>query len=38
MRERAHRIGATLALRSQPGQGTEVTLELPPQTEQAQAA
>jgi two-component system nitrate/nitrite sensor histidine kinase NarX len=38
MRERAHRIDATLAVRSQPGQGTEVSLELPPQTEQAQAA
>jgi two-component system nitrate/nitrite sensor histidine kinase NarX len=35
MRERAHRIGATLAVRSQPGQGTEVTLELPPPTEHA---
>jgi two-component system nitrate/nitrite sensor histidine kinase NarX len=37
MRERAHRIGATLTVRSQPGQGTEVTLELPPQAEPAEA-
>jgi two-component system nitrate/nitrite sensor histidine kinase NarX len=38
MRERAHRIGGTLAVRSRPGEGTEVTLELPLQTEQAQPA
>jgi signal transduction histidine kinase len=38
MRERAHRIGATLAVHSLPGEGTEVTLQLPLLTEQAQAA
>jgi two-component system nitrate/nitrite sensor histidine kinase NarX len=37
MRERAHRIGGTLSVRSQPGTGTEVTLELPLQTERSQA-
>ena len=29
MRERAHRIGATVQVRSAPGQGTEVVLTLP---------
>jgi two-component system nitrate/nitrite sensor histidine kinase NarX len=29
MRERAQRIGATLDIRSQPGQGTEVALSVP---------
>jgi two-component system nitrate/nitrite sensor histidine kinase NarX len=38
MRERAHRIGATLAVHSLPGAGTEVALQLPLLTEQAQAA
>jgi two-component system nitrate/nitrite sensor histidine kinase NarX len=38
MRERAHRIGGMLAVRSRPGEGTEVTLELPVQSEQAQPA
>jgi two-component system nitrate/nitrite sensor histidine kinase NarX len=38
MRERAHRIGGTLAVRSRRGSGTEVTLELPPQADDAHAA
>jgi len=38
MRERAHRIGGKLSLRSRPGAGTEVTLELPRELEDAQAA
>jgi two-component system nitrate/nitrite sensor histidine kinase NarX len=36
MRERAHRVGGSLDIRSQPGQGTEVILSLP--VLQAQAA
>lgn len=35
MRERAHRIGGRLDIRSQPGGGTEITLSLPIAREQA---
>ncbi len=38
MRERAHRIGGCLSVRSRPGAGTEVALELPRARERAQAA
>jgi two-component system nitrate/nitrite sensor histidine kinase NarX len=38
MRERAHRIGGMLSVQSQPGSGTEVTLELPLAHERARAA
>ena len=38
MRERAHRIGGTLSVRSQLGAGTEVTLELPLEAERSEAA
>jgi two-component system nitrate/nitrite sensor histidine kinase NarX len=38
MRERAHRIGGSLSVRSQPGAGTEVALELPLARERAEAA
>jgi two-component system nitrate/nitrite sensor histidine kinase NarX len=38
MRERAHRTGGSLDVRSRPGEGTEVTLELPLSTDRAAAA
>jgi two-component system nitrate/nitrite sensor histidine kinase NarX len=38
MRERAHRIGGSLSVRSLPGAGTEVTLDLPLAQERAEAA
>ena len=38
MRERAHRIGGSLSVRSQPGAGTEVALELPLAQDRAEAA
>jgi two-component system nitrate/nitrite sensor histidine kinase NarX len=38
MRERAHRIGGNLSVRSQPGAGTEVALELPLEQDRAEAA
>jgi two-component system nitrate/nitrite sensor histidine kinase NarX len=38
MRERAHRIGGNLSVRSQPGAGTEMALELPLEQDRAEAA
>jgi len=38
MRERASRVGGVLAVRSAPGAGTQVTLELPPAKDNAAAA
>jgi two-component system, NarL family, nitrate/nitrite sensor histidine kinase NarX len=38
MRERAHRIGGSLSVRSQPGADTEVALELPLAQDRAEAA
>ena len=38
MRERAHRIGGNLSVRSQPGAGTVVALELPLEQDRAEAA